>query len=408
MKIVDFNSVKESGLFYGGQSGLKLGIIYNDENWLLKFSKNIRDFKRVDLSYMTSALSEYIGSHVFECLGIPVHETLLGVRDGKLVVACKDFTDDHTQLIEYREIKNYYNQELEEELDQTISNTEDHGSNLKAILIHADYNPIFKIVSDLESHFWKQSLVDVFINNNDRNSGNWGILFDRKEKTYRVAPVFDNGGSFYNKKSGTSFAKYLSDPDLLKTVSTSLQTAYKIDGHNLSIKKFVEIDNEKMKDAFLTTMPLINKHFQDIKDMIQEIPESYKGIHIIDQPTKDFYTKSMEIRYQEILIPRFLEICQERGLNPNKLLGDGYFYQNQMTLSQQIDSLMRDVDHYEYQDQEIYEGYNLECIEKDLAEGGKGTIQYLEGLLDDDVLNEEQEKEVKDIIGKLKGKEKER
>ena len=219
MKIVDFNSVKESGLFYGGQSGLKLGIVYNDENWLLKFSKNIRDFKRVDLSYMTSALSEYIGSHVFECLDIPVHETLLGVRDGKLVVACKDFTDDHTQLIEYREIKNYYNQELEEELDQTISNTEDHGSNLKAILIHADHNPVFKKVSNLESRFWIQSIIDVLINNNDRNSGNWGILFDKKKKAYRVAPVFDNGGSFYNKKSGKSFTKYIYKNILSKSCS---------------------------------------------------------------------------------------------------------------------------------------------------------------------------------------------
>lgn len=408
MKVVDFNHVEESGLFYGGQSGLKLGIIYNNENWLLKFSKNIRDFKRVDLSYMTSALSEYIGSHVFECLDIPVHETLLGIRDGKLVVACKDFTNDTSQLIEYREIKNYYNQELEEELDQMISNTEDHGSNLKAILIHAEYNPIFKKVNDLESHFWEQSVIDILINNNDRNSGNWGILFDKNKKMYQVSPVFDNGGSFYNKKSGKSFTKYLSNPDLLNTVSTSLQTAYKIDGHNLSIKKFVEIDNEKMKDAFFKIVPLINQRFQDIKDMIQEIPESYQGIHIIDQPTKDFYIKSMEIRYQEILIPRFLEICQERELDASKLLGDGYFYQHQMTLSQRIDSIMRDVDFYEYQDQEIYEGYNLECIEKDLAEGGKRTIQYLEELLNDDALSEEQEEEARDILEQLKEKEKER
>lgn len=99
---------------------------------------------------------------------------------------------------------------------------------------------------------------------------------------------------------------------------------------------------------------------------------------------------------------------KERGLDANKLLGDGYFYQNQMTLSQQIDSLMRDVDHYDYQDQELYEGYNLECVEKDIAEGGKGTIQYLEELLNDDVLSEEQEQEAKDIIRKLKEKEKER
>lgn len=401
MKIVDFNSVKESGLFYGGQSGLKLGIVYNDENWLLKFSKNIRDFKRVDLSYMTSALSEYIGSHVFECLDIPVHETLLGVRDGKLVVACKDFTDDHTQLIEYREIKNYYNQELEEELDQTISNTEDHGSNLKAILIHADHNPVFKKVSNLESRFWIQSIIDVLINNNDRNSGNWGILFDKKEKAYRVAPVFDNGGSFYNKKSGKSFTKYLSNPDLLNTVSTSLQTAYKIDGHNLSIKKFVEIDNEKMKDAFLKIVPLINQRFQDIKDMIQEIPESYQGIHIIDQPTKDFYIKSMEIRYNELLYPRFQEICKERGLGERIFFNDQYNLEEPKTLVQKIDAFMQDVDAYEYQDQEVYEGYNVEDIKEDLDNGGKETRKYIQELIDEEMLTPEQEEEAKGLLKEI-------
>lgn len=401
MKVVDFNNVEESGLFYGGQSGLKLGIIYNNENWLLKFSKNIRDFKRVDLSYMTSALSEYIGSHVFQCLDIPVHETLLGIRDRKLVVACKDFTNDTSQLIEYREIKNYYNQELEEELDQTISNTEDHGSNLKAILIHAEYNPIFKKVNDLESHFWEQSVIDILINNNDRNSGNWGILFDKNKKMYQVSPVFDNGGSFYNKKSGKSFANYLNDDKLLHTVSTSLQTAYKIDGHNLSIQKFINIDNEHLKDAILKIVPFILERFDSIKEMIKEIPEAYKGIKIIDQPTKDFYIKSMEIRYNELLYPRFQKICKERGLDERIFFRDQYNLEEPKTLVQKIDAFMQDVDAYEYQDQEVYEGYNVEDIKEDLDNGGKETRKYIQELIDEEMLTPEQEEEAKELLKEI-------
>ena len=47
--------------------------------------------RKVEISYTTSPISEYIGSHVYEIIGIPVHKTMLGIKDKKVVVACKDF-----------------------------------------------------------------------------------------------------------------------------------------------------------------------------------------------------------------------------------------------------------------------------------------------------------------------------
>ena len=41
-------------------------------------------------------------------------------------------------------------------------------------------------------------MSDIFINNNDRNNGNWGILRN-KDGVDRLAPIFDNGGSFQTK-----------------------------------------------------------------------------------------------------------------------------------------------------------------------------------------------------------------
>ena len=52
-------------------------------------------------SYVNNVLSEYIGSHIFQSIGIPTHETLLGVirRDGeRLAVACKDFCEEGYEL----------------------------------------------------------------------------------------------------------------------------------------------------------------------------------------------------------------------------------------------------------------------------------------------------------------------
>ena len=66
--------------------------------------------RKVEISYMTAPLPEYIGSQIYKVLGYKVHETKLGIRNGKLVLACKDFAKPDLQLQEFREIKNYYNQ----------------------------------------------------------------------------------------------------------------------------------------------------------------------------------------------------------------------------------------------------------------------------------------------------------
>ena len=52
--------------------------------------------KNKELSYANSCISEYIGCHIFNSVGIAAQETLLGIyrKNGaeKIVVACKDFT----------------------------------------------------------------------------------------------------------------------------------------------------------------------------------------------------------------------------------------------------------------------------------------------------------------------------
>lgn len=47
--------------------------------------------KNINLSYSNSPVCEYIGSKIYELIGMPVHNTILGVRNEKIVVACEDF-----------------------------------------------------------------------------------------------------------------------------------------------------------------------------------------------------------------------------------------------------------------------------------------------------------------------------
>lgn len=196
MKIYEFDDIKESGRLYGGAAGQKLGVILDNEAWIIKFPQNIRGYKRVEDSYSTSPLSEYIGSHIYEILGIPVHETKLGTKDGKLVVACKDFTSKSNNFYEYRKIKNYYNKELEEKLERNVVITGGNGTVLSSLLIHLENNPLLTANKETEKQLRKQVIVDELINNNDRNSGNWGIIIEGG--MIKPSPVFDNAASFFN------------------------------------------------------------------------------------------------------------------------------------------------------------------------------------------------------------------
>lgn len=70
------------------------------------------------LSYVTSPLSEYLGSHIYQMLGYEAHETLLGIcfdgRRNKVVCACKDFISDPAEqtLIPYTALRNDTNAQL--------------------------------------------------------------------------------------------------------------------------------------------------------------------------------------------------------------------------------------------------------------------------------------------------------
>ena len=107
IELIDFSNCELSSrnLQYGGRAGEKRGVLYKGEFQFLKFPKNTIGMKKVDgLSYVTSPLSEYIGSNIYKILGYDVHETMLGVcfdgKRNKVVCACKDFIeDDNNELL---------------------------------------------------------------------------------------------------------------------------------------------------------------------------------------------------------------------------------------------------------------------------------------------------------------------
>ena len=88
---------------YGGTAGRKMGITYEGKDFLLKFPGNLKEqqMKNINLSYSNSPVCEYIGSKIYEIVGLPVHNTILGTRNNKIVVACEDFLEKEDKLYEY-------------------------------------------------------------------------------------------------------------------------------------------------------------------------------------------------------------------------------------------------------------------------------------------------------------------
>ena len=100
--MIDFTNAVQKNKTYAGANGGKISVLYNGEQYMLKFPSKAP--KNKDLNYANSCISEYIGCHIFNSVGIKAQETILGVyRKGgveKIVVACKDFTSPGIVLLQ--------------------------------------------------------------------------------------------------------------------------------------------------------------------------------------------------------------------------------------------------------------------------------------------------------------------
>ncbi len=315
--MINFDKLRSLPGWVGGNSGYKERKLIDDEVWILKFAKSTAGMKRVELSYTTAPLSEYLGSHIFEMLGIPVQKTMLGICNNELVVACKDFNDyaNHINLITYDLIKNEYQEDLRKLIEQTLTDSQDlgHGTNLKEIIYNLELNPTLQNIPDAKDFFWNMVLVDGLIKNNDRNSGNWGIMGNDLEPDFPVvmAPVYDNGAAFSNKLSDRQMLEILNDKTRLMQSSCHVDTGFDYNGKFLEFRELLEIQNDDLKAAILRMTPIISNRLQDIKKFIADIPVEMDGYRIISDIQREFYYRGMEECFSKLIRPRYDFIREE-------------------------------------------------------------------------------------------------
>ena len=183
---MDFTDCKRVlGKAYSGANGKKIAVEYNGKRYMLKFPPSGKN-KPTELSYTNSCFSEYIGSTIFNMLGIAAQNTLLGTftvaGKEKIVCACEDFTADGSILFDFCSIKN------------TIIDSEHEGNGTELEdLLETIEKQQFVDPYQLLDHFWNVFIVDALLGNFDRHNGNWGFLYREKDEQSRIAPVFDCG-----------------------------------------------------------------------------------------------------------------------------------------------------------------------------------------------------------------------
>lgn len=309
---------------YGGAAGSKDGIVIGRENWMVKYPKTTKSMDGVDISYTNSPVCEYLGSHVYQILGYEAHDTILGIRHGKLVVACKDFTDERTMLAEFRTIKNHANNVLSEKLGVDMESTDDaHRVNFEHLMIHIHNNPILTAIPNIEDRFFEQAVIDIYINNSDRNNGNWGILRHSNSILDTIAPIYDNGGSFQDKLSDTKAARILSDRALAQKYACGTQTAYADkNGHIYSASRFLKLGEEypKLNKAILKVKPLIERHQQEIESLIDSLPSSVKdregnAYNVCGKHIKELYKLQLNARLEYLLTPEWERARSDANLD---------------------------------------------------------------------------------------------
>ena len=295
IRILNFDNININDETYGGMAGAKLGVTIKGENYLLKFPNNLKDNKdRFGISYSNSPSSEFLGSHIYSMLGIPAHKTFLGKRGNHIVVLCKDFRKSDERLQEFKEIK------TTSEAGVIIDDphvSDGMGTKLNDILKIIENHRIFRDMRDkVMNRFWNMFVVDALISNYDRNNGNWGILKDSKGNR-RLAPVYDNGNSFFDKWNEKKFELGESKSEKEKIIGFIQKPGIytKDNGDRINPYKLISsMEYDECTKAVMRLFPRLRDKKDQINDMIDSMPT-------YNDSQKAYIKDSIDTIYREVL-----------------------------------------------------------------------------------------------------------
>jgi hypothetical protein len=298
IKDIDFTNAKIDKLrMYGGSNGSKIGIIYQEEKYMLKFPP--RPALTTEMSYTKRCISEYVACNIFQTLGIDAQQTLLGRYNDKIVVACKDFETDGFILRDFAQLKN------------TIidSSHNGYGTELDDILETIQKQQLISPV-ELESAFWNMFAADTLLGNFDRHNGNWGFLINNASGEVKIAPIYDCGSCLYPQIS-ENMMKHIIDnrEEINKRLFVYPTSALHQGGKKVNYYQFLSTTE-------------INESIEALKRVNETIDLAKINAVIENTPyISDIYKQFLQTMIKErkeCIIDKALEHIQNRNLSMEK------------------------------------------------------------------------------------------
>ena len=283
--MLDFTNLPTSNKLYPGGSGAKRAVIYQGEQYLLKFPATSSKNKKS--GHSTSYAAEYIGCHIFNSVGIRAQDTILGIyrKNGeeKVVAACKDFTSPGVVLQDFASLQN----------SVIDSGHSCYSTELSDIMQSMEAQTAFPSTFP-KRYFWDMFIVDALIGNENRSNENWGFLYNTATDEIAIAPVYGCGSSLYPQADDAIMRNTLEYPRQrdIQTFSSPL-SRIKINSQRINYFDFISsLKSTDCNEALKRILPRIN--MGEIFRIVDETP-------FISDLQKQFYKAMLQTRKERIL-----------------------------------------------------------------------------------------------------------
>lgn len=294
-QIIDFSNCKRAFASFGG-SDRKFGVVYNGEVYMLKFSDQHAKRQDISTSYVNNTISEYISSHIAATMGLPVHETVLGLYNDEVVVGCKDF----------RSSDNVSNMEFSEFVRASYDSHDIHH----VIQLNQIYNALndptnaipLQLQKDSIQRYWDTFVLDALVGNFDRHIGNWGYLVQNSQLS--LAPIYDLGSTLFPQASDQGVNDFIkSEFEMTKRTLVFPSPALMITDQKVGKVGYYDmLSSNYDSNCTASVLRIAPKIDMDaIKNVIDHTP-------LITDVRKDFYKKIVDLR-NDLIIQRAYVRC---------------------------------------------------------------------------------------------------
>lgn len=297
---------------YGG-SDRKSGLISPDgTRYMVKYSEKHAPRNDLTTNYVNNVVSEYVSSHILGILGYPVHDTELGMLDGEVVVACRNFIPAGWELLEFEQfMRRHYD-------SHDIGRVPGIGQIYEIF----ETDPVLSSQAGcFKSCYWERFVGDALVGNFDRHKGNFGYLIETDDSV-TASPVYDNGSTLYPNLSEEGMRSVLDDPkEIMMRIKLFPKAALEVQGKKVGYYDMMASGvYGELTSAVVSAVPRI-------RDAMPAVREFIDGCSFLSDTRKDFYNVMLAERMAFVLEPAYKKCASRQfDLGARKRLEAGADY----------------------------------------------------------------------------------